>query len=79
MPASPPIYPRLTLQATKARVPIDPAKTALLVVHLQNYFLSPALGRPSDGPGMKVVNKLLEYAIRACRKADIPIMWLGWA
>ncbi|MCJ1349273.1 hypothetical protein MMC31_007509 [Peltigera leucophlebia] len=61
-----------------ARVAIDPAKTALVIIDLQNYFLSPSLGRPSDAIGLKVVDKLLEHVIPACRKAGIPIVWLGW-
>jgi len=77
-PTSPPIYPRIPLDTTKARVAIDPAKTALVVVDLQNYFLSPSLGRPSEGVAMKVVDELLKYAIPACRKAGIPIVWLNW-
>jgi hypothetical protein len=42
-PTSPYIYPRIPLETTKARVAIDPAKTALVVVDLQNYFLLPCL------------------------------------
>lgn len=45
---------------------------------MENYFLSPALGRPADAVGMKVVDKLLESAIPACRKAGIPVVWLNW-
>lgn len=77
-PESPPIRPRLSLETTTDRVSIDPAKTALVVVDLQNYFLSPLLGRPADSVGLKVVNLLLEHAIPACRKAGIPVVWLGW-
>jgi nicotinamidase-related amidase len=77
-PNSSPIRPRLSLETTTERVAIDPAKTALVVIDLQNYFLSPLLGRPVDGVGMKVVDELLEHAIPACRKAGIPILWLGW-
>ena len=77
-PDSSPIYPRLPLRTTTNTATIDPAKTALIVVDLQNYFLSPALGRPSKGVAMKAVDKLLKYAIPACRKAQIPIVWLGW-
>ncbi len=77
-PTSALIYPRISLKTTSARVAIDPAKTALVVVDLQNYFLSPALGRPSDGVGLKVVDKLVQSAIPACRKAGIPIVWLNW-
>lgn len=77
-PLSAAIYPRISLETTSARVAIDPAKTALVIIDLQNYFLSPSLGRPSDAIGLKVVDMLLEHAIPACRKAGIPIVWLGW-
>lgn len=77
-PTSPPIYPRIPLNTTSAYVTIDPTKTALVVVDLQNYFLSPSLGRPPDAVGIKVVDNLLKYAIPACRKAGIPIVWLSW-
>lgn len=77
-PTSPRIYPRIPLETTSACVEIDPSKTALVVVDLQNYFLSPSLGRPTSGVGMDVVNQLLRVAIPACRKAGIPILWLNW-
>ena len=72
------IYPRIPLKTTTAQVTIDPAKTALVIVDLQNYFLSPSLGRPTDAIGLKIVDNLLQQAIPACRKAGIPIMWLNW-
>ena len=80
-PDAPPIYPRIPripLETTKCRAAIDPAKIALVVVDLQSYFLSPSLGRPSDSVGMTVVDNLQKYAVPACRKASIPIVWLGW-
>lgn len=77
-PASPSIYPRIPLKTTTAPVAIDPAKTALVVVDLQNYFLSPALGRPSESAGLRVVDQLLRSAIPACRKAGMQIVWLNW-
>lgn len=77
-PTSPLIYPRIPLETRSAPVTIDPKKTALVVIDLQNYFLSPALGRPADAIGMKVVDKLLQVAIPACRKVEIPIVWLSW-
>lgn len=77
-PSSPAIYPQIPLATTSARVTIDPVKTALVIIDLQNYFLSPNLGRPSEAIGLKVVDRLLEHAIPACRQAGIPIVWLGW-
>lgn len=80
-PASPdstPILPRLKLQTTKEPATIDPAKTALVVVDLQNCFLSPLLGRPPESLGLRVTDQLVQKAIPACRRAGIPIVWLGW-
>ena len=77
-PTSPPVYPRIPLATTKGRITIDPTKTALVVVDMQNYFLSPLLGRPSNSVGLRVVDKLLKHAIPACRMANIPIVWFGW-
>lgn len=77
-PTSDPIYPRIPLHTTKARVAIDPYKTALVIVDLQNYFLSPAIGHLSDGPGTKAVDNLIKHVIPACRKADIEVVWLSW-
>jgi len=77
-PASPSIYPRIQLETTKGLIAIDPIKSALVIVDMQNYFLSPSIGRPSDGIAMKAVDELLKHAIPACRKANIPIVWLNW-
>ena len=77
-PTSPLIFPRITLETRSAPAVIDPKKTALVVIDLQNYFLSPALGRPADSVGMKVVDKLLQVVIPACRKVGIPVVWLSW-
>lgn len=77
-PTSTPIFPRLVLETTTAPAAIDPSKTALVVVDLQNYFLSPLIGRPRDAVGLEAVKQLLQYAIPACRKAEIPVLWLNW-
>ena len=66
-PTSAPVFPRMELETTKARVKIAPAKTALVIIDLQSYFLSPALGRPRDAVGLTVVKQLIDLAIPACR------------
>jgi hypothetical protein len=76
-PNSPRVYPRMILRTQDSRAIIDPIKTVLVVIDLQNYLLSPAFGRPSDNLGLQVVERLTEQAIPACRKAGIPILWLG--
>jgi len=77
-PNSSKVYPRMTLRTQNSRTIIDPTKTALIVIDMQNYFLSPAIGRSSDSLGLQVVERLTEQAIPACRKVGIPIVWLGW-
>ena len=75
-PAMPPT--RIPLAPTNSPAIIDPAKTALVVIDLQNYFLSPFLSRPPDHPGLKAVDQLAKHAIPACRNAGIRIVWLSW-
>lgn len=68
------IYSRLSLKTTTAQIAIDFKKTALVIVDLQNYFLSSSLKRPTDAIGLKVVDNFLQHALSACRMAQIPIM-----
>lgn len=57
---------------------MDPKKTALVIIDMQNFFLSPFLGRPKDSNGLKACDALLKHAIPAVRKAGIRIIWLNW-
>lgn len=77
-PTSPSIYPRIQLETTKGVIAIDPTKSALVIVDMTNYFLSPSIGRPSDSVAIKAMDELLKHAIPACRKASMPIVWLNF-
>ncbi|KAI4595756.1 hypothetical protein KJ359_006392 [Pestalotiopsis sp. 9143b] len=56
-------------------VRVDPAKTALVVVDMQNYFLD---GRLRDhAAGLAAVAATLDVVAR-CRKVGIQIIWLNW-
>ena len=77
-PTSPYVYPRIQLETTKGPIAIDPHKSALVIVDMQNYFLSPSLGNPSDGAALKAMDQLLKHAIPACRMTGMPIVWLNW-
>ena len=77
-PGPPTIYPRICVQSTTEPVSFDPAETAFVIIDPQNYFLSPYPGRPANSLDLAVVDTLLEHAIPACVKADIPVVWLGW-
>ncbi|KAI1123664.1 isochorismatase family protein [Nemania abortiva] len=74
-PDSEPIEPRLRLQCSLTPVIIDPAKTALLIIDLQNYDLHKALGNNNQN-FYHAEKTILESAIPAARKAGIQIIYL---
>lgn len=45
---------------------------------MQNFFLSPHLGRLRTGNGWKAQEALIKHAIPAARKQGIRIIWLNW-
>ena len=77
-PTSDPITPRLSLKTTTATVTVHPPKTALVIIDMQNFFLSPQLGRPKDSKGLLAQQQLIKHAIPASRKAGIRVIWLNW-
>jgi nicotinamidase-related amidase len=80
-PSSPdatPLVPRHTIVTTTLPIIIHPPHSALVIIDMQNFFLSPQLGRPADSKGLKAQLQLLEHAIPAARKAGIRIIWLNW-
>lgn len=81
---SPPDYPipsptlSFRLPTTTTPILIDPFKAAIVIIDMQNFFLSPSLGRPSIGAGNLAAKALLNDAIPAARRAGIRIIWLNW-
>ncbi|KAK4690535.1 hypothetical protein P7C71_g6277, partial [Lecanoromycetidae sp. Uapishka_2] len=80
----PPEYPSpdpnasISLATTTTSIVISPPKSALVIIDMQNFFLSTYLGRPADGAGNKAAQRLLDTAIPAARKAGVQIIWLNW-
>ncbi|CAF9909835.1 MAG: hypothetical protein HETSPECPRED_009532 [Heterodermia speciosa] len=80
----PPEYPlpspstTINLSTTTTAVILDPNTSALLIIDMQNFFLSTCLGRPADGAGNRAARCLLNDAIPAARRAGIRIVWLNW-
>jgi nicotinamidase-related amidase len=77
-PTSAPVTPRVSIKTTTATITLHPPKTALVIVDMQNFFLSPQLGRPKDSAGLLAQQQLLTHAIPAARKAGIRVIWLNW-
>ncbi len=77
-PSASPVKPRLTLQSKyNAPITIAPSKTALVIIDMQNFFLSTAMGR-SKGEGHAAEETLLKHGIPAARKAGIRVMHVTW-
>ncbi|OAQ67332.1 isochorismatase family protein [Pochonia chlamydosporia 170] len=74
-PESEPVQGRMRLQCALTPVVIDPAKTALLVIDLQNYDLSKALGNHNQAV-FDAEDTVLNYAIPAARKSGIQIIYV---
>jgi nicotinamidase-related amidase len=69
--------PKVTIQTTHSPITISPSKSALVIIDMQNFFLSPAFGQ-TRGPGHAACDQLIQHAIPAARKAGIRIIWLNW-
>lgn len=81
---SPPHFPlplpssSIRLSTSTTPVIISPSKTALVIIDMQNFFLSVCLGRSPEAAGNKAARCLLETGIPAARKAGIRVIWLNW-
>ncbi|KAF3051125.1 hypothetical protein E8E11_008293 [Didymella keratinophila] len=67
-----------TVQTTTSPITLDPSKSALVIIDMQNFFLSPALGRSTDSPGHRACAQLIGNAIPAARKAGMRVVWVNW-
>ncbi|KIW71248.1 hypothetical protein PV04_03434 [Phialophora macrospora] len=77
-PTHPTPTPNHTINTTTLPITIHPPKSALVIIDMQNFFLSPQLGRPKDSKGLLAQQQLLKYAIPAARKASVRIIWVNW-
>ena len=68
----------IRVKTTTTSIMISPPLTALVIIDMQNFFLSTCLGRPADGAGNKAGQCLIDTAIPAARRAGIRIIWLNW-
>ena len=67
-----------SIETTTKKVVISPRRTALVIIDMQNFFLSTYLGRSVDGAGNRAAQTLLETTIPAARDAGIQLIWLNW-
>jgi nicotinamidase-related amidase len=75
---STPSTPKLTISTTTSPITLDPSKSALIIIDMQNFFLSPSLGRSPSSPGHSACSRLISHAIPAARKAGMRVVWVNW-
>ncbi|KAI9690729.1 MAG: hypothetical protein M1820_009860 [Bogoriella megaspora] len=68
----------VSLDCELVNVKIDPKKTALVIIDMQNIGLSMALNPPSAPPMYEAEEAILRHAIPAARKLGLQIIWLNW-
>lgn len=68
----------LRVETSTAHVLVAPTRSALVIVDMQNFFLSTALGRDPNGAGNKARETLLKVTIPAARAAGIRLVWVNW-
>lgn len=66
------------LDCDLVNVKIDPNKTALVIIDMQNIGLNKALDPPSAPPMYHAQDAILQYAIPAARKLGLQTIWLNW-
>ncbi|KAE8155371.1 Isochorismatase-like protein [Aspergillus avenaceus] len=66
------------LKCEIVNVKIDPFKTALVIIDMQNIGLNEALDPPAAPAMYKAQDAILQYAIPAARKLGLQIIWLNW-
>ncbi|KAI2901438.1 hypothetical protein CBS147343_976 [Aspergillus niger] len=55
---------------------IEPSRSALVIIDMQNYFLHPALA-PDATAGRSIVNTTIKL-VESFRKADMKVLWVNW-
>lgn len=75
---SPVSGPTYTIETSTQPITINPSKSALVIIDMQNFFLSEAFGRNKKGAGHAACEQLVQHAIPAARKAGIRIVWVNW-
>ncbi|EMD92990.1 hypothetical protein COCC4DRAFT_139683 [Bipolaris maydis ATCC 48331] len=76
--SSPISGPTYTIQTSAQPIKVDPAKSALVIIDMQNFFLSEAFGRNQQSAGHAACEQLVKHAIPAARKAGIRVVWVNW-
>ncbi|OQD94869.1 hypothetical protein PENSOL_c023G11974 [Penicillium solitum] len=77
-PHSSPAGYGVNLDCELVNIKIDPVKTALVIIDMQNIGLNKALDPESVPVMYEAQDAIMRYAIPAARKLGLQIIWLNW-
>lgn len=77
-PYSEPIGNVVHIDCEVSNITVDPAKTALVIVDMQNIALSKALEADTAPSMYKAQEQLIRYGIPAARALGFQVVWLNW-
>jgi nicotinamidase-related amidase len=77
-PNSAPLENRVHVDCEVSNVVLDPAKTALVIIDMQNFAMSAALNADVPGAMYKAEDALVRYGIPAARALGFQVIWLNW-
>ncbi|CAF3472555.1 unnamed protein product [Rotaria socialis] len=66
----------IRFETTKMPITIDPARSALVIIDMQNFFLNPAIN--SHPAGLAASQQLLDSVLPTTRKIAMQVIWLNW-
>lgn len=66
----------IPMSGSRKRAIIEPSRSALVIIDMQNFFLHPELSPSAEG-GRKAVKPTLDM-IDAFRRNDMPVLWTNW-
>jgi nicotinamidase-related amidase len=72
---------RLTLEAKTRRLEIDAGRTAVMVIDMQNDFISSGgwfEARKIDGSWAKPLYPVINATTALARREGVPVVWLNW-
>jgi nicotinamidase-related amidase len=72
---------RLILDAKSRRLAIDAGRSALMVIDMQNDFISPGGwfdARKIDGSWVKPLYSAINSSTALARREGLPVVWLNW-
>jgi nicotinamidase-related amidase len=64
-----------TCETTTFSLTFDPKRSALVIIDMQNFFLSERLGRPEKG---RVLIDPISQSVQAARNMGMAIVWVNW-